>query len=69
MMKTTIRAFRKDPAEPGAWIAELACGHTQHVRHDPLMSPREWVLTGEGRARFVGKPLECPLCDGAPTPS
>ena len=65
-MKSRIRAFRQDPAEPGAWIADLECGHTQHVRHDPIMSPREWVLTVAGRARFLDQEIDCPLCDRDP---
>src|SRR5688572_14326000 len=27
------------------WRAILACGHRQHVRHDPPLTTRDWVLT------------------------
>jgi hypothetical protein len=47
----------------GDWVAELACGHGQHVRHAPPLSFRPWVLEPEGRERFVGFVLECVHCD------
>jgi hypothetical protein len=48
------------------WVAELECGHTQHVRHDPPWQNRPWVLTPEGRARFIGTELRCVDCAPAP---
>ncbi|MBV8832961.1 MAG: DUF3565 domain-containing protein, partial [Acidobacteriaceae bacterium] len=39
------------------------CGHTRHVRHDPPWTIREWVLTPEGRAGFLGRNLTCTKCD------
>jgi hypothetical protein len=62
-MRARIVSFRPDPDEPGAWIAELTCGHTQHVRHQPPFQERPWVLTPEGRERFIGAEVECPRCD------
>lgn len=44
-------------------MAELACGHGQHVRHNPPLSFRPWVLEPEGRARFIGFELNCVRCD------
>ena len=44
------------------WVAELECGHTQHVRHDPPWQVREWVLSEEGRRAFLGAALECVSC-------
>ena len=44
------------------WVADLECGHTQHVRHDPPWQQRPWVLTAEGRARFLGTELRCVPC-------
>ena len=35
--------------DEGQWVAELECGHTQHLRHDPPWQSRPWVLTAEGR--------------------
>ena len=49
------------------WVAELQCGHFQHVRHNPPMSERLWVLAEEGRNKFLGYPLACKKCaQGAP---
>ena len=47
----------------GHWVAELACGHGQHVRHDPPWQVRPWVTTPEGRAKFLGFELECLKCE------
>jgi hypothetical protein len=48
--------------EHGDWVAELECGHTQHVRHDPPWINRPWVVTPEGRAAQLGKTLACKKC-------
>lgn len=48
--------------EEGHWVADLDCGHGQHVRHDPPMQLRPWVLTAEGRASFLGSTLYCVRC-------
>ena len=45
------------------WVADLACGHGQHVRHQPPMTSRPWVLTEEGRASRLGFELNCKRCD------
>ena len=63
-MRQPIVGYRRD--ELGDWVAELACGHGQHVRHDPPWQNRPWVGTEPGRARFLGTALDCVLCDGAP---
>lgn len=44
------------------WVADLECGHTQHVRHDPPWQNRPWVVTEEGRAAFIGRELVCVKC-------
>ncbi|HEU4830422.1 MAG TPA: DUF3565 domain-containing protein [Gemmatimonadales bacterium] len=49
--------------EESHWVAELECGHGQHVRHDPPWQVREWVTTVEGRAEHLGTMLACRLCD------
>jgi len=64
-MKRRIKGFRQD--EHGHWIAELDCGHTQHVRHDPPWLNRPWVTTPEGRAAFLGHELNCVVCRDADT--
>jgi hypothetical protein len=47
------------------WIAELSCGHRQHVRHRPPFVEREWVLTESGRAAKIGHLIECGACERA----
>ncbi|MCW8194635.1 DUF3565 domain-containing protein [Proteobacteria bacterium 005FR1] len=49
--------------EEGHWVAELACGHFQHVRHRPPWQERPWVTTPMGRAAMLGTPLNCRKCD------
>jgi len=51
------------------WVAELACGHTQHVRHAPPFAERQWTQTPEGRSARLGTALECPRCDARELPS
>lgn len=60
-MQQPITAFHQD--EQQHWVADLACGHTQHVRHDPPWMVREWVTTPEGRASRIGTQLDCRKCD------
>jgi hypothetical protein len=49
------------------WVAELECGHNQHVRHQPPWINRPWTQTETGRAKMLGRALECKKCDaGAP---
>jgi tellurite methyltransferase len=60
-VKRPIEAFHQD--DLGDWVADLSCGHGQHVRHTPPFQMREWVLTPEGRARFLGAELDCVRCD------
>jgi len=55
-----IVRFHQD--EVGDWVADLECGHTQHVRHDPPWQQRPWVITEAGRAEHVGTTLLCVLC-------
>lgn len=60
-MERTIIGFDQD--ELGDWRAILDCGHRQHVRHNPPLVNRPWVLTEEGRGRFLGVALACKACD------
>jgi hypothetical protein len=60
-MKQKIVGFHQD--DEGHWVAELACGHGRHLRHDPPLVSRPWVLTEAGRQRFLGFELVCKLCD------
>lgn len=60
-MQQPITGFHIDA--DGDWVAELACGHGQHVRHKPPWQVREWVTTDEGRRAHLGVVLECKRCD------
>ncbi len=60
-MRRRIITFRQDAER--LWIAELECGHTLHIRHEPPWQTRPWVLTEEGRAAMVGTSLDCVRCD------
>jgi hypothetical protein len=61
MAERRITGFRQDPDQD--WIAELECGHAQHVRHTPPWQVRPWVLTADGRAGRLGTSLSCRQCD------
>ena len=45
------------------WVAQLGCGHFQHVRHEPPLTTRLWVLTEPGRESMLGYRLNCKKCD------
>jgi hypothetical protein len=60
-VRQAIVGFCQD--EQQHWVAMLACGHTQHVRHDPPWTLREWVTTKDGRTSRLGSMLLCKLCD------
>ncbi|MCY4132963.1 MAG: DUF3565 domain-containing protein [Nitrospira sp.] len=60
-MNQRIIGFHQD--EYGDWVADLECGHGQHVRHDPPWSERPWVVTPQGRERMLGETLACKKCD------
>ena len=53
-MDRRITGFHQD--EHGDWVAELECGHQQHMRHQPPWQLRPWVMTAAGRASFIGTP-------------
>lgn len=60
-MKQKISGYHKD--EEDHWVAQLQCGHFQHVRHDPPWMNRLWVITPEGRDSMLGFELNCKKCD------
>jgi len=62
-MDQAITGFHLD--DEGHWVAELACGHDQHVRHDPPWTSRPWVTTPEGRADALGRAPPCRKCEQA----
>ncbi|EJT83702.1 hypothetical protein PPS11_31710 [Pseudomonas putida S11] len=43
-------------------MAELSCGHTQHLRHQPPWQARPWVLDPAQRAQRIGQPFACGWC-------
>ncbi|HEY6516406.1 MAG TPA: DUF3565 domain-containing protein [Steroidobacteraceae bacterium] len=65
-MERTIIGYHRD--EELHWVAELACGHNQHVRHKPPWVSRPWVTTAEGRASMLGTVLDCLKCDRGEPP-
>lgn len=64
-MDQKITGFDQDDEQ--FWRAKLACGHYQHVRHDPPLVVREWTLTEPGRKSRIGARLACRKCEeGSP---
>ncbi len=66
-MQRAITGFATDA--DGDWVARLACGHPQHVRHRPPFTLRPWVVTEEGRRSRLGVPLDCVRCDAFELPA
>ena len=60
-MNQKIIGFDRDADED--WRAKLACGHYQHVRHNPPLNTREWTQTKAGRESRIGFELSCRKCD------
>ncbi len=60
-MNQPIVGYHED--EEGDWVADLACGHGQHVRHQPPFMNRSWVITTEGRNQHLGTLLNCKKCE------
>lgn len=61
-----MTGFHRD--EHGDWVAELDCGHNQHVRHKPPWQSRPWVEAEDTRRERLGLPLPCVLCDRREVP-
>lgn len=60
-MNQSIIGYHKD--EENDWVAELACGHFQHVRDNQPFINRPWVTTEQGRNSMLGYQLNCKKCD------
>ena len=60
-MLSAIQGYHTD--EHNDWVAELACGHFQHVRHNPPWMSRPWVMSADGRNSMLGHKLTCKKCD------
>ncbi len=66
-MERPITGYHQD--EFGDWVAELDCGHGQHVRHKPPFFNRPWVVTEAGRRDKLGFKLNCVRCDRLEMPA
>ncbi|WP_107865760.1 DUF3565 domain-containing protein [Agitococcus lubricus] len=60
-MKQAIIGFHQDNEQH--WVAQLACGHHQHTRHNPPWTERPWVITPQGRQSMLGHLLDCKKCE------
>ena len=60
-MNQPIAGYHKD--EEDDWVANLQCGHFQHVRHNPPFVNRPWVITEAGRNSMLSHELNCKKCD------
>ncbi len=60
-MEQAISGYHLD--EENDWVAQLVCGHFQHVRHKPPFICRPWVESKTGRDAMLGYKLQCKKCD------
>lgn len=60
-MNQAMVGFHRD--DENHWVAKLACGHNQHVRHDPPWQNRPWVISESSRTAKLGITLNCVKCD------
>lgn len=58
--QAAIAGFHQD--DDGVWVAELECGHPQHVRHRPPFQVTQWVTSQQGRDAHIGARLACKFC-------
>ena len=65
-MRQKIIAFDRD--DLGDWRGALECHHYQHLRHDPPLTVRTWILDEAERAKRIGVELECKKCDEGSAP-
>ncbi|MGH6624098.1 MAG: DUF3565 domain-containing protein [Burkholderiaceae bacterium] len=66
-MHRSIVDFEQD--EDADWMAILDCGHRQHVRHNPPLVSRPWVVTEEGRRGQLSRQLDCVRCERFEVPA
>jgi tellurite resistance-related uncharacterized protein len=65
-LNRTITGFHLD--EVGDMVADLDCHHGRHVRHNPPFDDRPWTQSEEGRAKMLGREMNCVRCDHAELP-
>jgi hypothetical protein len=59
-MKQPVTGFHQDDAHD--WVAELSCGHFQHMRHNPPWINHPQIVTVAGRQTLLGTELNCKKC-------
>ncbi len=57
---STVIGFHLDDDQH--WVAELSCGHTQHLRHQQPWQTRAWVLDPAQRLEKIGQPFARGWC-------
>ena len=60
-MQQPIVSYHK--GDEDHWVANLSCGHSQHVRHRPPWEIRNWVTSQQGRDAMLGYNLDSKLCE------
>ena len=60
-MERAITGYHEDDERD--WVAELSCGHNQHVGHRPPFQLRASVTDEAARTAKLGTLLDCPLCN------
>lgn len=60
-MQRRITGFHQD--DEAHWVAQLDCGHNQHVRHNPPFNERPWTQSAAGRATMLAQTLDCLKCE------
>lgn len=60
-MEKIITGFRLDRFQE--WNADLECGHTVEMRHNPPYQECKWIGTAKGRQEHIGDTRECIYCD------
>ena len=62
-MRRHIASYRQDPEDNDAWVAVLDCHHGRHLRHEPPLRDRAWVLDPAERQARLGTEVDCLKCD------
>lgn len=62
-MRRQIASYRQDPEDNDAWVAVLDCHHGRHLRHEPPLRDRAWVLDPAERQARLGAEVDCLKCD------
>ena len=60
-MEKVITGFHLDRFQE--WNADLECGHSVEMRHNPPYQECKWIGTSKGRQKHIGATRECVYCD------